>query len=281
MPKKISVNEMRQWLEMYDAGKSEASIAREAHRDTRTVKSCIKKVRQERRVNAAQIELLKNALKKHQDSLLGLVNDLSDRIVIPDLNITFSNHEEPVSFEIEDEVKWELLKEHLKGDPLWTNLINWEKAVSKHISARVALEMKCAEMLKMQLGLPEADESVSEPFGYSSRLLELLYQTTVKRIMGRDEKTKPEELITVDRQGGGIKYGSGTMLVWVQDKKEERRKKIINTFREIMEESGIASFKNSYQEAEEAAHKARRSLEEISLLGFVSGECRVCSRLVK
>jgi len=281
MPKKISFNEMRRWLEMYDAGKSEASIALEAHRDTRTVKSCIKKARQERRVNAAQIELLKNALKHHQDSLLGLVNGLIDRIFIPDLNIAFSNREQPVSFGIEDEVRWELLQEHLKGDRLWTDLMVWEEALSEHISARAALKMKCVETLEMKLSLPIADESISKPFGYSSRLLELLYQTTVKRIMGRDEKTRPEELITIDRQSGEVRYGSGTTLVWVPGKEETCRKKIITTFREIMKKSEIPSFRNSYQEAEEAAHKARRSLEEISLLGFISGECRVCSRLVK
>lgn len=281
MPKKISLNEMRRWLEMYDAGKSEASIALEAHRDTRTVKSCIKKARQERRVNAAQIELLKNALKQHQDSLLGLVNDLRDRIFIPDLNIAFSDHEEPVSFGVEDEVKWELLQEHLKGDPLWTDLINWKKALSKHISTRAALRMKCVEMLKMKLGLPIANESISKSFGYSSRLLDLLYQTTVKRTMGRDEKTRLEELITIDRQSGEVRYGSGTTLVWVPGKEETCRKKIITTFREIMKKSEVPSFRNSHQEAEEAAHKARRSLEEISLLGLISGECRVCGRLVK
>jgi len=281
MPKKIPPDEMRRWLEMYDAGKSEVSIAREAHRDARTVKNCIKKARQERRVNAAQIELLKNALTQHQDSLLRLICDLRDRIFIPDLSITLSDSEQPVSFGIEDEVKWELLQEHLKGDRLLTDLTVWNKAFSEHISARAALKMKCVKKLKTKLCLPIVDEPISEPFIYSSTTPELLYETTVRRIIGKGKRTRPEERITVVRQRGEVKLGPGTTLVWAPGKEEECREKLIATFEEIMKESEIARFRRSYSEIEEAGQKAKRSLEEINLLGFISGECRVCRRLVR
>ena len=49
MPKKISSNEMRDWLDRYDSGESEAAIAKEAHRDTRTVKKCLAQARRQAR----------------------------------------------------------------------------------------------------------------------------------------------------------------------------------------------------------------------------------------
>jgi hypothetical protein len=87
MPKMIHITDSRNWLQRYEEGKSEASIAKDAKRDIKTVKNGIQKAREERRINIVQTEFLREALRKHQDQLLAAITEIKAALIVPDINI--------------------------------------------------------------------------------------------------------------------------------------------------------------------------------------------------
>ncbi len=69
MPKKISIQEKRDWLVEYENGKPIKDIAGDAKRDTRTINGALDDARRDRDARFARAELMKDALYKHQDLL--------------------------------------------------------------------------------------------------------------------------------------------------------------------------------------------------------------------
>ena len=63
MPKMIPIMEKREWLSLYEQGRSEAVIARDKHRDLNVIKRGIQEARNERNLSLAQSEMLKDALR--------------------------------------------------------------------------------------------------------------------------------------------------------------------------------------------------------------------------
>ena len=77
MRKKFLMPDYRKWLELYENGESERWIAREhAKCDVRTVKRGIEKASLERDARMVRTELLRQALKSHQESLLDLMKEI-------------------------------------------------------------------------------------------------------------------------------------------------------------------------------------------------------------
>ena len=76
MPKKFSITDKRKWLEDYENGKSEASIASDSRCDPRTIRRGIEEARRGRDAQAARIDLLKQAVLKHQKRLTNKLEEL-------------------------------------------------------------------------------------------------------------------------------------------------------------------------------------------------------------
>jgi len=79
MPKKFSVTDKNKWLEDYENGKSESSIANDSSCDLRTVKRGIEEARRQRDAVAARVDLLKQAVLKHQERLMKKLNALNKK----------------------------------------------------------------------------------------------------------------------------------------------------------------------------------------------------------
>lgn len=300
MPKKIFPNEMRRWLERYDSGESEAAIAKAAHRDVRTVKKRIAQARREREVYAARVELLKNALKQHQERLLNAVKEVESALVMPARDLwrawrqnapssplgfmgSTATYEAgkgwTVALAAESKPEWGLVQEHLKGDPIWASLTAWGRALAAHVEARVNLEAKCAGLLMGKTGYRLVDRSDEPPFLYSYTTLDLTYQAVLNRALGGEQVTRFEDRIVVDKEGGEVKYGSGTILAEAPGEEERCKANILAALKEALESTEAARVGQTYKELEEATMKARRTVEEILLLELVPGDCRVCRRL--
>ena len=81
MPKKFLDTDKRKWLKLYEDGKTEIQIAKEyAKCDLRTVRRGIEEARHKLDVKVARAELLKEALRKHQDSLFKELDEIIHRI---------------------------------------------------------------------------------------------------------------------------------------------------------------------------------------------------------
>ena len=167
MPRKFLDTDKRKWLELYESGKTEKWIAREhAKCDPRTVKRGIEEARRKQDAGSPGAELLKDALRKHQDSLLEELDKILAALTVPSEDFvvlswyhggdsifteseTASNEQQTSDVSASRRASRSeggtvrgLLKEHLKNDRLWKVLAQWEKAYAAHLTARMALQRK-------------------------------------------------------------------------------------------------------------------------------------------
>lgn len=300
MPKKISPNEMRQWLERYDSGESEAAIAKAVHRDVRTVKKQIARARREREFHGARVELLKNALKQHQDRLLNAIREVGSALVIPSNNLwrpwrqntSFS----PLTFTgstatyeagkgwvmtlgASHKPEWGLVEEHLKDDPMLASMVTWRRALAVYVEARVDLETRSADLIMEKTGYKLLERPAEPPFLYSDTALKLIYREVVDRVLGVEPETKLEDTIRVDLERGEVKYDAATTLAKAPGEEEKCQANILASLEELLSSGEAAKVNQTHKELEEATTKAKRAVEEILLLELIPGDCRVCRRL--
>lgn len=299
MPKKFTVVQLREWLEKYEHGKSEASIAREVHCDVRTVKRGLEQARRERDAHGARAELLTRALQTHHQSLLSVLREMLASLVEPAHNLDVRIEQEAipsriplpggkadyitgqgwvVSLHVEDKPEWSLLQEHLKRDPIWNSFAQWKKAVAAEIEARVSLKRKAVALLKEKIEYKLVDRLASSPEVYIRPLITLMYQPTLNRILGIPDGTNFKERIVADIAHGEVRFADST-IARVPGAEEKCRGQIINATKELERSTEAKDVAKARKAVEEYTKKASGGVEEVSLLGLVPGQCRVCKRL--
>ena len=303
MPKKFSIAQKNKWLEKYESGKSESSIANESKCDLRTIRRGIEEARRERDARAARIDLLKQAVLKHQESLLGKLGEILLSLQVPPQDwAVLSWHENGESIlnesnldtedALEDEVSEDLkdsdvhvdmvegmLRQHLRNDKLWKILARREQIYTSHRDARIALQRKVANLLEEETGYKlEASGDVPPPFLYSYTTGDLFYRMTLGRVFSDCKNDARTDEIVVDTSVGCVKYRN-SILAEVPGKADECRKKLLDAFRKMQILPEVIRIVNTYRELEESTLRARQAIEEIRLLGLVPGLCKVCRRL--
>jgi hypothetical protein len=287
---------MRDWLDWHDSGESVISIAKKAHRDTRTVKRGIEQARRERDARGVRSELLKSALRNHQDNLLEMLKGVLSVLEVPasgldiggergenlaPLNLSGSiasyiaDKGWTVKLNVEDESHWELLQEHTKRDPMWAALHSWKEALAAHVEARLALKRKAVTLLEKKTGLKLNRGAAFhlEPFA-----VVLLYQGVLDQALGIRDWTEPEKDIAA-LISGEVSCRNSPLAGVAEGAEQKCKKNILDALQELKISAEARNVAITQKEAHEAAVKARRTVEEISLLGLVPGECRVCRRL--
>jgi len=83
MPRKFDDTKKKEWLEFYEGGKTEKWIAHRAGCDLRTVRKAINEARLKQDVVVARREMVKEALRKHQDSLLEELDRILSSLAVP------------------------------------------------------------------------------------------------------------------------------------------------------------------------------------------------------
>ena len=195
MPKQIPMSEKREWLNAYDEGKPAAIIARERKRALKVIKRGIEDARAARDGAAARAEIVKEALIKHQQQLLGIVDRLFKAAEIPpaDLEVHEDRNgalapiplpfsriiytpEKGLTFELSDEntTLWGLLREHLTRDRIWSAIRNWKEAMISRFRARFDLESAVNMLIERKTGcrVSAASPGDKEP--------DVVYDFTVK-----------------------------------------------------------------------------------------------------
>ncbi len=302
MPKKFPLAETRKWLDLYEKGKSEVSIAKQAHCDVRTVKKGIEHARREREAVIARTELLKEALRKHQDGLLETLEEILSNLSVPPVDSavlawetsSFTTIEaakaevggaevvsDDVALGAERRAEWVLLQEHLKRDPLWRVLADLQKALAAHLNAKIAFQRKTVSLLGEKTGYKVVDDSgaVTPPFVYIYTTGRLFFEVAIRRVLGIPDRTNPEENIVTDTTTGEVKHGIGTILAKAPGKEEECKRNLLAALKELQQSAEAVRVANTYKVLEESTAKARKAVEEILLLGLVTGQCRICRRL--
>jgi len=299
MPKKFADVKKGKWLKLYEEGKTEKWIAAHTKCDQRTVRKAINDAQMKRDVAVARVELVKDALRKHQDSLLEELDGILSGLVVPykDLDVLSWKHERDSVFsEPDDKAKPEsggdntmrrLLKEHLKNDKLWRVLAQWQKANASQMAAREALQRKTAALLKEKTGFELVDSNDdSPPFVYSYTAGPLFYKTAIDIAFAPSEEKDMEEAIrsldtgiTVDIDNGYVKFGRGQVLAVAPGREQETKQNLLNALRELAGAPEVKAVVETYQPLEQITAKTRQVAESVKLLGLVPGQCEICRRL--
>jgi len=302
MPKKFLDTDKTKWLELYEGGKTEIQIAKEyAKCDLRTVRRGIEEARWKQDARVARAELLKGALRKHQDSLLKELDEILSALTLPtedfavlpwhrggdyilgesDTSAAIEGHvsERAIASRSEGGAVRRLLKEHLKNDRLWKVLAQREKTYAAHLAARTVLQRKIVALIQEKTGCKLVDgKDVPRPFVYSYTTGDLFFRAAVSQAFGTQKYVHLESDITANTTSGDVRHHS---LVLAEAPGDEERIKVSlsDAFRELKGSFEAVSVVNTYKTLEEAAMKVRDVVEQIKLLGLIPGRCEICRRL--
>lgn len=315
MPKKIPIIEKRRWLQDYEQGKSEAAIASQNRRDLRVIKKGIAEARRERVVNLARADLVKEAIRNHNEKLLSIVHEIPSALKPPTSTqqvpwkwqtstslisieggkAEYEYREQPnvftITLDVENKADWRFFEEHVKYEGLWKRLNQWKKALASHLEARMVLKRSLEKLLENDgKGLEAselakrgkyvlADEPVAGAFIYSHSV-DFLFQMATQRLLGLADTSDFENNIIADTNSGDVRYG-GTILAHAPGAEQEYREHLISAISNLMQkhEEEVSSVSKTYNMVEESAVKTRQAAEEISSMGLVPGQCRICRRL--
>jgi len=314
MPKKIPIVDKRGWLQDYEQGKSEAAIASQNHRDLRMIKKGIEEARRERVVNMARADLVKEAIRNHNEKLLSIVQEILPVLKPPASNqkipwkwqistssipinggkAEYEYWEHPKVFsivlDVESKADWRFFEEHVKYEDLWKSLKQWKKILASHLEARMVLKRSLEKLLKNDGKGPESselakrgkyvlsDEPVDGAFIYSHSV-DSLFQMVTQRLLELADTSGFEDGIIADSNSGDV-ICDGTILAHAPGMDQECREHLISAISNLMHKhEEVNSVSKTYKMVKEIAVKVRQTAEEISSMGLVPGQCRICRRL--
>lgn len=304
MPKKFSDIDKREWLKLYEDGKTEIRIAREHARcDVRTVRRGIEEARRKQDAKIARAELLREALRKHQDSLLKELDatlstfnlPTEDFVVIPwnrGVDFILTEFEAltkegqtgnasvlAIASRSQGGAMRRLLKEHLKNDRLWKVLAQCEKVYKAHLIARIVFQGKVLAVLQEKTGLKLVDRyDAPQPCIYSPTTGDLFFKAALQQASGAQEGIDLENDIAANTATGEV-WCHSVILAKAPGNEETVKVNLVDAFRHLKESSEAVSVVDSYEALKEATLRIRQVVEQIKLLGLIPGQCEICRRL--
>ncbi len=185
MPRTIPIATKREWLESYEHGKPEESIAKGAKRDARTIKRGIQEARLERAASTVLTDQIRQAVQKHQEDLTAMLETIDAGLVVPGTELAASasvtetgstisiapgvvtGHDlsgvRYVTLEAEARTEWGLLREHLKGSRVWRATDQWKKRIAEYLTMTTRLRDEAKRLLETHTGLEVARPITSSP----------------------------------------------------------------------------------------------------------------------
>ena len=302
MPKKYKPEQKRQWLQYREQDKSDKWIANYVKCDVRTVVKGIDEAIREREAGAARIQLMKDKIGEHQTALVVVLDGIVSMLELPPYNLEIrkepNGHVAPIPLSgalvkpseenelvlvihEEDSLKWELLKEHLKGDKLWRMINRWRGLFLEHVKARVALVDAAQRLLEKETGLKliKSANEVPKKGGLFPVAVKVFYELAICQALGVKNETNLEERL-IGTPDGYIRNGPGgtgyACAPGFQDECKEKFLVALNKLHDSQEKKQVIS---SYIEAGKITEETKRVAEEISLMRWLPRRCRVCKRM--
>jgi hypothetical protein len=288
----------RNWLAEYEKGSTQIAIALSNKRDVRTIKKGIEEAQRELDIRAARTELLKEALRKHQNNLVKELDNILSNLKTPPENFIVLSwyHGEDSIFnppdyqnpqQKNDELKIKklentvrrLLKQHLKSDPLWKALTQWNNAYTLHKNALMSLQIRLVNLLKEETGFKLVDKESSPPYVYSYTTGELFLKAILQYTFGkRDKYIDLENNIKSDTRTGSVIYRSSA-LAEAPGNEDKIRNGLLCALKKAKTLPELSSIPYTYKALNDSTAKAGDIIEEIKLLGLIPGQCDICRRL--
>lgn len=302
MPKKVPMSEKREWLRDFDEGKPAAEIAKVRKRGLKVIKRGIEEARAERDGAAARAEIVKDALVKHQQQLMGIIERLLQAAEVPPPDLELRREKSGalapiplpasriiytptqgliVDLSDENSTLWELLKEHLTRDRIWSAVRNWREAFIPHIRARLELKSGIKTLIEIETEFKVIDDKPANDktaFVYP-HAVNLFYIVHMRKALGISDGTNPQERMIASDEGYVRHGGGGSELAYCPGKQEQCRVALIRAFEKIPDLSERKRVIATESELRNVSNKLKRLLEDIRLMGLIPGRCRICSRI--
>ena len=302
MPKTYSMAKKNEWLKRYEEGALEAEIARECKSDLRTIRKGIEQARRQKEAAAARTQLLVNSFTQHQADLIKVVDSLAHSMIFPGADVDLRLNEDGFPEKVlvdgsravfqggdrwkivlseEESPLYELLKDHLKRDPIWKRIETWKTALAAHLQARVALKRKARDLLEEGTGFKlVADNKVGSRKSFVYTLaVDFFYRIVLDQALRAKRPVDLTKRIRVT-SAGYVEYGHGNpVLAYAPREPEKTKESILKAFRQLSKSPEVDRIRSTRTELQVASTEAGRVLQEITLLRMVPGQCRVCRRL--
>ncbi len=300
MPKRYADATKRKWFELSKAGRSDAFIANRYKCDVRTLRNGISEVQRKQDARQASIELVKDRIKKHQDSLVEELERIHSQIALPpadymvlswyrDGDSIFTEAGKlrrglPPPTDVDSGTFTEgnpvrgLLKEHLNKEHEWRVILQWNKAYAANMDSRIVAQLRFAAMLEKTTGFKLSDERVSPPFLYSYNAGDLLLKEAFRRALGIKKVIDLEAEIIADSSRREVSCRHNT-LAEAPGQEEKCRTNLLKAYRKLQRSKEITQVIFTYNALVAMIDKTRKAVEELTLAGLVPGLCRVCRKL--
>jgi hypothetical protein len=304
MPKKFHLADKMKWLELYEGGKTELWIARNHARcDPRTVRRGLEEAQRKQDVKLARIELVKDALRKHQDSLLAELDEMLQSLIMPEVDFAVLSWGRTNNSDFTEEATAEkgvrkdnnskaregskakavtvhdLLREHLKNDRVWKALAQRERNHITNMATKAAFQRKIIKLLREKTGYKMVDKNDdSPPFLYLHDTCDLLYSTIVNNAFESRKTVNLENDIFTDSTNGLVRTNR-VILAEAPSEEESCKKNILEALKSLQESSELRRVIDTHHQLVDSTLNARQIIEQIKLLGIIPGRCQVCRRL--
>ena len=146
---KVREKEIERMLELFDQGKSFKEIAKQVERHWQTVEKYVREALATRRAETIRREALKEALVSHFMTLVGFLQELKARFVLPSPEegaMLSVGHLDPDELSLRERLLFEGLRYgHATGSPLWRWIEEWKEAADTFASAQESLRKKTSQ----------------------------------------------------------------------------------------------------------------------------------------
>ena len=295
MPRKVPWETKEKWLDAVENGKTIAKLANDSKRDKRTVQKAVEEVRQHRHAAAAQLDLLKAGLRRHQDDLLGLVQETASAATSLPLHVDlhYPSVSPPRVLELtgarafysggeyaevrlltEEQFHWPLLREHLGNDPAYRHLGHWKTAILEELNARLALGAQVVEVIHIEAKLDLGEDPRSEG-GVTPRGLDQVVRAVVSRSVG-EEPPYPLDVSRTEEGGLVINQIEAGHLREVD---LDVAGFLLSLPKEIADREPGRRLRVAREKVDEQVRRASQAFLEIRASHYLPGNCRSCKRL--
>ena len=298
MPKKLSMELKRKWLEKYDNGKTEAQISREEGHGLRTVTKGIEQARLERDLSAARTSYLVKSIEAHYADLLKEAERLSKVVAAAILISALDKSSRLVQHVAEsrglyesvfpvtdrDRRMTEALLEHL-GRQWWKRLTDYEELQNKITEHAQALRNKLSV---------EAHTRLQKALGYKVDVRGIALghiAVMLRRLQYRQSLEKTYEILEAwqytlvdgkDKGSCALQWGNDIQSFTLVDglKTEKDKEKVIKVHEAMLVEElkwdETLALRGLIEQRAKAAEQLQDELETLRLQRILPGHCRYC-----
>jgi hypothetical protein len=290
-------------LEEHEKGKPATAFVNEYNCDIRTIQKAFDDARRERDATYARSELMKEALLNHQKRLEEEMRRIVTTLKVPetksaplswyeddnsiftaardtcDLPYTIGLAKNPGRPSLSSTTVTDLLRQHLRYDPLWKLLVQNEKVYVEHVKNKMAFQRKVVYLLEEKTGYKlRFRAEIKSPFLCSYTVGPVVFEYCLGVVFNERKREELEDELITDTETSTVKYRN-SVLVEDPGNEKKSRQNILKAFNALLESCELKLVKESLKSLSECCDKVDQAADEISLLGYIPGSCSSCRRL--